>query len=143
MYEPSTTCRINDMRRTSIGRQAFEQRRTQLTSPTCIAISLAVFTNLFATVRPVPSSNFEALFLTCIVISSTAFANSFEVGLAMESSTLTNLFAVARVVLSLVFEEPCFVRTVMSSLLLPNSLPVCLRILCFPFLLSFPHSRCK
>ena len=142
-YESSTTCRINDMRHTGISRQAFEQTRTQLTSPTCIAISLPVFTNLFAMVRLVPSSNFEALSLMCIVILSAAFTNSFEVGLAMESSTLTNLFAVARVVLSFVFEEPCFVPTVMSSLFLPNSLPVCLQILCFPLFLNTSRSRCK
>ena len=82
-YKPSTTCRINNL--------ALEQTRTQLTSSTCIAISLAVFTILFAMVRPVPSSNFEALSPTCIVISSAAFTYSFEVGLAMESSTLTNI----------------------------------------------------
>ena len=104
-YEPSITCRINDMRQTGISSQTFKQARTQLASP------------------------------TCIVISSVAFTKLFEVSLAISSAISTNLFTVALPVLSFVFAEPCFVCLVIGSFLLPNSLPVCLPIPCLSLLL--------
>ena len=92
-YERATGC-INDMGRMGISRQTFEQTRTQLTPPTCIVISLSVFTN------------------------------SFAVGLAMMSSTLTNLLAVGRLVPSLPFKGLCFVRLLIGSVWFLNSLPI-------------------
>ena len=100
-YEPYTTCRINDMRRTGIGSQTFKQ--TQLTSPTCIvissvaftklfevslAISSAVFTNLFAVALPVLSFVFAEPCFVCLVIGSLSLPNSLPVRLPIPCSSL-------------------------------------------------------
>ena len=78
-YESAAASRINDMVWTGIGQEAFEQTQTQHASPTCIVISMVVFTNLLVLAHLVPSLPFEAICFVRMVIGSLTLPNSLPV----------------------------------------------------------------